>query len=115
MSPWPIVFVAIRPKAPLLAQQVERPAEEVGNEVGVAVRFVVDRLEPIEIALPSAPPINRVLARERRVAHERIETPDSRGRTPRETRSPSETATIGLSPMQSSRRAASSGSRRLSR
>ena len=51
VSPWPIVLVAIRPKAAAVAKQVERAAEEVGNEIGVAVRLLVDRLEPVEIAL----------------------------------------------------------------
>ena len=72
VSPWPIVFVAIRPKCPLAPQQVERAAEEVGHEIGVAVRLLVDRLEPVEITA-RVPGRERVLARERRIAHERVE------------------------------------------
>ena len=64
------------------SQQVERPAEEVGHEVGVAVRFLVDRLQPVEVAVAVAID-ERVLARERRIADDRIEAAGFfAGRTP---------------------------------
>ena len=44
MSPCAIVFVAIRPKVPSLAQEVEGPPEEVRDEVGVAVALLVQML-----------------------------------------------------------------------
>ena len=59
-------------EGPLFPQQVKRPTEEVRDEVRVAVRLVVKGLEPVEIAVAVAVD-ERVLARERRVPHERIE------------------------------------------
>ena len=63
VSPWPIVFVAIRPKDPPGAKEVKRSAEEVGDQVGVAVRFFVNpssanrdshsRFPPISVFLPA--------------------------------------------------------------
>lgn len=55
------------------SQQVERAAEKVGYQVGVAVRLVVNRLQPVEIAVAIAGD-ERVLARKRRVADDAIET-----------------------------------------
>ena len=55
VSPWPIVLVAIRPKAPPVAQQAERAAEEVRDEIGIAVRALVQRLQPRQIALARWP------------------------------------------------------------
>ena len=42
VSPWAMVLVAIKAEGALLADEVERAAEEVGDEVGVAVAFSVD-------------------------------------------------------------------------
>ena len=61
-------------ECPLAPQKVERAAEEVGHEIGVAVRLLVDRLQPVRIT-GREPGRERVLARERRVTHERIEAP----------------------------------------
>ena len=58
-------------EGPLVPQQVESTAKEVGHKIGVAVRVLVDRLEPVGIT-GRMPNRERVLARERRVAHKRI-------------------------------------------
>ena len=82
-----MVFVAIRPKQPWVAEQVERPAEEVSYEVGVAVRFLVDHLEPVQIARRL--PLIRVFLPANGGFPRTHRTPDSCGRIPRGIRSPS--------------------------
>ena len=73
VSPWAIVFVAIRPNAPPSRSEIEGATEEVGDEIGVAVAALVQRLQPVRDTPSRVASRERVLARERRVAHERIE------------------------------------------
>ncbi len=54
------------------AQEGERPPEEVGHEVGVAVALLVRRLEPVGVAGGVARG-HGVLPRERRIAHDGVE------------------------------------------
>ena len=50
--PWAIVLVAISPNVPPGRREVERPAEEVGDEVSIAVRLNVDRPQPVRVPSP---------------------------------------------------------------
>lgn len=54
-------------------QEVERAAEEVGDEVGVAVGFFVEDFEPVEVSGPVAI-ADGVLPGERRIADDEVET-----------------------------------------
>ena len=58
-------------KGALLADEIERAAEKVGNEVGVAVAFSVDLLQPVGIVRDVARR-QRVLPRKGRVPDDRI-------------------------------------------
>ena len=67
-----MVFVAMRPSAPPFRSQVEGAPVEVGNEVRVAVAFVVERLEPVGVTSDVAGR-DGVLSRERGIPDECIE------------------------------------------
>ena len=60
-----------QPKTSVLSQQIKRPPIEVRDQIGVAMRFLVDSFEPVKIPLTVAVD-QRVFPSERRIAHHRI-------------------------------------------
>ena len=73
VSPWAMVCGGDQAEGTVPAEQIERAAEEVRNLIGVAVAPGMNLLEPVGVA-GDVGRRHRVLARERRVANDRVES-----------------------------------------